>query len=168
MDHDHSSALTSLLPELHRYGHYLSDHPDTAEELVQQTIERFLKRKANAVEINDLKKYMFSILRNLHNDFLRQKKRDQLNDPEADPIDPCSNADQRLSCLNVLKEIEALPLAHREVLNLVKLGHSYAYIATILDLPIGTVMSRISRARMALRNSIDMSVDDSVVQWLDA
>ncbi|MBL1434759.1 MAG: RNA polymerase sigma factor [Rhodobacteraceae bacterium] len=167
MNSDFTSAITNILPELRRYAHYLSDHPDTAEELVQQTVERLLNRKSHLGEIDDLKKYMFSILRNLHNDFLRQKQRDKVHDPDAEPIDPRSDADQRLSCQQVLAGIDNLPPAHREVLTLIKVGHSYAQIAERLNLPLGTVMSRISRARTALRSRIDMPSNETVLQWLD-
>lgn len=167
MNSDHACALTSLLPALNRYGHYLSDHPDTAEELVQQTVERLLKRHNQSEDVDDLKKYMFSILRNLHNDFLRQKQRDQAHGPEAEPIDPSSDAGQRLCCQQVLAEIRTLPALHRQVLTLVMQGHSYLDIAKRLELPIGTVMSRLSRARAALRSSIDLPSGESVIQWFE-
>jgi len=161
-----SSAINDFHPDLLRYAHCLSDQADTAEELVQQTIERLLNRQNQMDEIEDLQKYMFSILRNLHNDFLRKKQRDQGNDPEIEPVDPQCGPSQKLFCQQVLAEIDGLTLAHQEVLSLVKLGHSYSQIAEMLDLPLGTAMSRIFRARNALRRSIDMPVDESVSQWL--
>lgn len=168
MNSDLTSAIVDLLPELRRYAHYLSDAPDRAEDLEQQTVERLLNRQNHLGEIDNLKKYMFSIMRNLHNDHLRHKQRNQGHDPEAEPIDPRSDAGQLLSCQQVLAGIEDLPRAHREVLTLVKTGHSYAQIATRLDLPLGTVMSRISRARSALRSQIDMPDGATVQQWLEA
>lgn len=168
MSNNLSSCITDLLLQLRRYAHYLSDHADTAEELVQQTIERLLLRQEHLGEIDNLKKYAFSILRNLHNDFLRQKQRDQGTRSDDEPIDPGREAGQQLCCLQVLALIDTLPRAHREVLNLVKLGHGYAQIASMLGLPLGTVMSRISRARRALRSMLDMPEDESVMQWLEA
>jgi len=161
-----SSAIKDFHPDLLRYAHYLSDQTDTAEELVQQTIERILNRQNQTDDIIDLQKYMFSILRNLHNDFLRQKQRDLGNDPEIDPVDPQSSPSQKLFCQQVLAGIDGLSLAHREVLSLVKLGHSYLQIAKLLGLPPGTAMSRIFRARTALRQSINMPMNESVSQWL--
>ncbi len=161
-----SSAINDLHPDLLRYAHYLSDQTDTAEELVQQTIERLLNRQDQAEDIQDLQKYTFSILRNLHNDFLRKKQRDQANDPEIESADPQSSASQKLFCQQVLAEIGGLTRAHQEILSLVKFGHSYSQIAKILDLPPGTAMSRISRARYALRQSIDVPMDESISQWL--
>lgn len=161
-----SSAINDLHPDLLRYAHYLSDQADTAEELVQQTIERLLNRQDQVDEIEDLQKYMFSIMRNLHNDFLRKKQRDQGNNPEIEPIDPQSGPGQKLFCQQVLAGLDGLTPAHQEILSLVGVGHSYSQIAKTLDLPLGTAMSRISRARYALRQSINMPMDESVSQWL--
>ncbi len=161
-----SSAINDLHPDLLRYAHYLSDQADTAEELVQQTIERLLNRQDQISDVEDLQKYMFSILRNLHNDFLRRKQRDQGNDAEIDPVDPQSGPGQKLFCQQVLAGISGLTPAHREILSLVGRGHSYSQISEMLDLPLGTAMSRISRARYALRQSIGMPLDESVSQWL--
>jgi len=162
-----SSAIIDIRPALIRYGYYLSDHNDTAEELVQQTIERLLMRQPQEGEIENLQKYAFSILRNLHNDFLRKKLRHQGSDSEIEPVDPSCDAGQRLCVQHVLEMIDALPLQQREILSLVKHGHSYAQISEQLDLPIGTVMSRISRARVALRTSIDLPDSKGVIQWLE-
>jgi len=168
MNSDLSSAIIDFLPALNRYGHYLSDQPETAEDLVQQTVERLLVRRGQMEDIENLKKYAFSILRNLHNDFLRKKQRRQGEDPEAEPVDPSLDAGQWLCVQQVLEGIAALPPQQGEVLSLIKLGHSYAQIAKQLDLPIGTVMSRISRARTALRILIDLPDSMSVMEWLEA
>ncbi len=161
-----SSAINDLHPDLLRYAHYLSDQADTAEELVQQTIERLLNRQDQTKDIKDLQKYMFSILRNLHNDFLRKKQREQGNDPEIELVDQQSGPGQKLFCQQVLAGIGGLTPAHKEILGLVGAGHSYSQIANTLGLPLGTAMSRISRARYALRQSIDMPMHESVSQWL--
>jgi len=168
MNSDLSSAIIDLLPALNRYGHYLSDQPETAEDLVQQTVERLLVRQSQMEGIENLQKYAFSILRNLHHDFLRGKQRQLGNDPDAEQVDPSIGAVQQLCVQQVLEGIEALPLPQGEVLALVKLGHSYAQIANMLSLPIGTVMSRISRARTALRILIDLPDSMSVIEWLEA
>ncbi len=168
MNNDLSCAINDLLPALNRYGHYLSDQPETAEDLVQQAVERLLLRHNQMEDIEDLKKYAFSILRNLHHDFLRNKQRQQSHDPEAEPVDPSIDAGQRLCVQQVLEGIAALPHQQGEVLSLIKLGHSYAQIAHQLSLPIGTVMSRISRARTALRILIDLPDSMSVMEWLEA
>ncbi len=167
MNRNLSSAIIDILPELTRYGHYLSDSPDTAEELVQQTIERLLIRQPQEGEIGNLRKYAFSILRNLHHDVLRKKQQQPESPSEAEPIDPGSEARQLLYVQHVLEEIDALPLPQREILYLVKHGYSYAQIAKQLGLPIGTVMSRISRARMALRISISLPDSKPVIEWLE-
>ncbi|MCF6304916.1 MAG: RNA polymerase sigma factor [Rhodobacteraceae bacterium] len=161
-----SSAINDLHPDLLRYAHYLSDKADTAEELVQQTTERMLNRQGKLSQIEDMQKYMFSIMRNLHNDFLRQKQRDQGNDAELEPVDPQSSPGQKLFCQQVLAGINTLTPAHQEILSLVGGGHSYSQIAEMLDLPLGTAMSRISRARYALRQSIDVPLGESVLQLL--
>lgn len=167
MSHDLSSAINDLLPALNRYGHYLSDQPETVEDLVQQTVERLLVRHRQTEDIENLKPYAFSILRNLHHDFLRRKQRQKGHDPDAEPVDPSVDAGQRLCVQQVLEGIAALPVQQGEVLSLVKLGHSYAQIAHQLSLPIGTVMSRISRARTALRILIDLPDSMSVMEWLE-
>lgn len=168
MTNDLSSAINDLLPALNRYGHYLSDKPETAEDLVQQTVERLLIRHDQMEGIENLQKYAFSILRNLHHDFLRHKQRHQGHAPDTEPVDPGVDAGQRLCVQQVLEGIAALPPQQGEILSLVKLGHSYAQIARQLSLPIGTVMSRISRARTALRVLIDLPDSMSVMEWLEA
>ncbi|MCF6272977.1 MAG: sigma-70 family RNA polymerase sigma factor [Rhodobacteraceae bacterium] len=161
-----SAQIIVITPELLRYAHYLGDSADIAQVLVQQTVERVLKRHERQASVEDLKKYMFTILHNLHNDHLRRKQRNSGDISDQEIIDPGLSAGGRLACREALEMVNKLSEAHREVLRLIQAGQSYAQIATRLGLPIGTVMSRVSRARHALRQAMDMQPEQSVVEWL--
>ena len=166
MARDISEEIVAIMPDLQRYAHYLSDSADAAQVLVQQAVEQVLKRQDHLAEVDDLKKYMFTILHNLHNDFLRKKPRGDQNIAEQEIIDPSLSAGERLACQQALDKMVTLSAAHQQVLQHVRAGQSYAAIAAELKLPLGTVMSRVSRARAALRQAMDMGPDETVDEWL--
>lgn len=162
MNQNISTRIDELYPDLRRYAHQLCDTPDQAEDLIQQAILRVLNRSG----IDDLQKYMFSILRNLHRDLLRKKQRESSEPIKDNLTDPGAPASTRVAFRQVLAQITTLPSPYREVLFLLYLGQSYAQIAARLDLPIGTIMSRISRARRALRLSLGLGPDEGVAALL--
>lgn len=165
-----SEAITDIMPEMIKYAHYLCDTSEQAGELVQKAVEKLLVREQNHGAVDDLKKYLFSILHNLRNDQLRQKQNRQ-GDVTLEAVnltDQGPSPQHRLTCLNVLEQINALPRAHREVLRyFIDDNLSYSEISAILGIPEGTVMSRLSRARRALRLAMDMEPQSSIMELLD-
>jgi RNA polymerase sigma-70 factor (ECF subfamily) len=150
-----------LLPYLNRLGCALSGSRRSAEDLVQESVLRGL-RYFDTYRGDDFRAWMAAIMRNLNRD---QPKRtpipideewiEQVPDPALDP-EQIILAHDRAARLRTL--IKALPETLREVLVLREFAElSYAQIASTLEVPIGTVMSRLSRAR-----------DDLRVAWLAA
>lgn len=153
--------IERLFPELRAYARSISDRLDAAEDLVQDAVERALRHDDRPTELSDLRPWMFRIIRNLRYDELRKfrvrreylarEKRlsnnaRELSDPERDIL-------FRLA-------FERLPPEKREVLFLVDvIGLKYAEAAEVMGVASGTVMSRLSRARQALRNAVDGTTD---------
>ena len=144
-------ALVELIPRLRRYARALTGERFRADDLVQDTLERAISKWALWRPGTDLRAWTFTIM---HNVFVNQVKRSVLAaeslDPDAgmDVEDSGARADT-LAQLNALNSaLQRLPDEHREVLLLVTLeGFSYDEAAHTLGLPIGTVMSRLARAR---------------------
>ena len=162
--------IKPLMPDLNRYANRLCDSPDQTPELVQEAITCFLARQKNHGEIVHPRKYLFSILYNLHCDLLRRQRRSnvEIDIDDTDLVDTKPSQEQRLTCLEVIAKIEGLPPRQREILQcVIEDDLTYAEMSAALQIPQGTVMSRLSRARHALRSALDMSADDSVAALLE-
>jgi RNA polymerase sigma-70 factor (ECF subfamily) len=132
-----------------------------AEDLVQETYAKALKNRSQLKEISKLKPWLMRILANLHVDYLRSK---QLTEPYEDvhqitENNPDSIASRDESVQIVRDAIAQLNDTHRKIITLVDITEfTYAEVAEILEIPVGTVMSRLSRARDHLKkilNDID-------------
>lgn len=143
------------LPALRRYALSLTRHGADAEDLVHDALVRALERGSGYRPEGSLRGWLMSILHNLHIDRLRSGKsaagRDRaLADEVEERIAPSQVDSVRLS--QVRRAFDDLPVEQREALHLVTIeGLSYDEAAVILDVPSGTVMSRVSRGREALR-----------------
>ncbi|MFZ5508496.1 MAG: RNA polymerase sigma factor [Pseudomonadota bacterium] len=147
-----SDAIVAEIPRLRRYARALTGDPARADDLVQDTLERalgrfFLFRPGN------LRAWLFSIMHNL---FINQAKarRDGLWEDEAVLAELPARAtqDDALEMRDLARCLQALPPQQREVLLLVGLEEmSYEEVARVLGVPLGTVMSRLFRARERLR-----------------
>jgi len=128
-----------------------------AEDLVQDTLVKALAQTESLRDPSRLKAWLFVILGNCFRDHLRrQRPHDDIDsiDDElvAGGLRPDEAHEQAAIVARVRRAIESLPLGQRQVVTLVDLeGFAYAEVAGILDIPVGTVMSRLSRARAALR-----------------
>ena len=131
-----------------------------ADDLVQETLCKALDRAAQLREAARLRPWLFAILANCWRDHLRRRRPDQDVDEldEAVLIDAFTpeDAHHRLrTVFRVRHAVARLPLGQREVVTLVDLeGMSYADVSAALSIPIGTVMSRLCRARAALREQL--------------
>ncbi|HWG05160.1 MAG TPA: sigma-70 family RNA polymerase sigma factor [Beijerinckiaceae bacterium] len=149
------AMVLPLLAYLNRLGVALTGNRQAAEDLVQESVLRGL-RYFDTFRGDDFKAWMATIMRNLH----RSKRAPApagVDDEWLQQIpDPALNAEQtvlaRESDARLRGLVAALPEALREVLVLREFGElSYAQIASTLEMPVGTVMSRLSRARDNLR-----------------
>ena len=145
------------ITELRRYARALLGSHADADELVQETLLRALARQHFWTHIRDLRAYLFSILHNAYIDRISRRSRLEIDLDEALPSltqPPAQLATIELS--DLVRAVKALPAEQREVVLLVGVhGMSYQKTADILDVPIGTVMSRLSRGRAALYRMTD-------------
>jgi RNA polymerase sigma-70 factor, ECF subfamily len=125
-----------------------------ADDLVQETIARALAKVDGLRDETRLRVWLTQILANLHRDLYRRVQPDTGLDLESLPghDDPEQRADRSQLVARTRRAIGMLNEDHRQVLTLVDLAEfSYADTASILDVPVGTVMSRLSRARRRMR-----------------
>ncbi len=159
------TELIALLPRLRRYALKVSRSPEAADDLVQAACERALvgEEKVGGAPFDV---WMFCIMRNLHIDSLRrQKTRGETFDVDDHAEVPGDDGRQvtesRLMLDRVSQAIDALPEEFRDVLLLVCVEEfSYREAAEILGIPIGTVMSRLARARLRLAEATGMGGRD--------
>jgi len=152
MASDIGGDIIVLLPRLRRFARGLSRSQDEADDLVQAACERAIRAADSFEPGTRLDSWMFRIIRNLRIDQARRMPMAPLDDG-ADPPgeDGRRTVEARLELQDVRAAIAALPDEQREVLLLVCVEDmSYRDAAGILDIPIGTVMSRLARARQAL------------------
>jgi RNA polymerase sigma-70 factor (ECF subfamily) len=152
--------VVALLPNLKRFALSLCRRPDVADDLVQITAERAFRARHQFDPTTRLEAWLFRILRNAWIDMLRRDARrgetvDIHETPQADPVDSAAQTDDRLMLQSVQAAMRALPEEQRAVLHLVCVeGLSYAETSQTLDIPQGTVMSRLNRARRALGEKV--------------
>lgn len=149
------AQLQDCLPDLWRYAYALSRDKNTADDLVQDCAERALRKRDLWQQTGALKPWLMKMLLNLYRNQLRsQSRRPQLvamDDMHHDPA-AADTLDQKLALSQTAHALQTLPDDQREALLLVVLGGvSYKQAAEALDLPLGTLMSRIGRARAKLR-----------------
>lgn len=131
-----------------------------ADDLVQDALAKALKQHEQLREPAALRSWLTSILAHCWHDYLRQHR--ELDDIDTldetalpDTASPEDDYQQNEIVRRVRRAVAGLPAGQREVITLVDLEEcSYAEVAAILDIPIGTVMSRLARARSALRERL--------------
>ncbi len=147
--------LIAFLPTMRRFALSLTRAPDQADDLVQAACERALLSADRFEPGTRFDAWMFRIIRNLWIDRIR-RTRTQAAVPveEADTVEGAEGEDaavSRLALSDTAAAILRLPDDQREVLTLVCVeGLSYAEAAAVIGVPIGTVMSRLARARVKL------------------
>lgn len=152
--------LNRMRPRLYRLAYAWCHDPHLADDLVQDALSKAISTTSLLKEPRALECWLMSILNNCWRDFLRARKPhddiDQWNESLESPLPSLDEqyAEQQLS-FQVRRAIGMLPLAQRQVLTLVDIEEcSYAEVAAILGVPAGTVMSRLSRARFTLKESL--------------
>jgi len=148
-----------LFDQLYNFAHWLTGTQADAEDLVQETYARALKGFASFAAGTDLHAWMYRILRNTFltsKSGLAAKRTSSLEDDAEEPASPELTPELLLlreeGRATVLSALAGLPVDSREVLLLFEMEEmSYREIAEVLGVPIGTVMSRLSRARKMMR-----------------
>jgi RNA polymerase sigma-70 factor (ECF subfamily) len=154
--------IETYLDRLYRYAFSLSREEETARELVQLTALKALSARSVPRDEPAYRAWLFRILRNAFFDRLRRDRRsaeifEDMPDEPA-PMEYWGGDERLINAASVRIAFGQLSAGHRDILALVDLaGFSYREAAEVLDVPVGTVMSRISRARRALLNEIAAS-----------
>lgn len=148
-----NDTLLPWVPRLRRYARALTGNRDDADDLVQDTLERAWAKSGQWQGVADMRAWLFGIMHNLHADGVRRPGLHTVNlDDEMPEVPVAPTQGDRLAVLNLQAALEKLPVEQREILLLVALEDmSYAEIASTLGVPIGSVMSRLSRGRERLR-----------------
>lgn len=155
-DHDIDEQLRELLPRLRRFARWLTRDASSADDLVQSTLEKALSRWGSLRDDSALRAWLFSIAYRHFLDGKRRSKRYAAmlellhGGVDTEPTQP--SVEREVVAQSVVQALNQLPAEQRHLLLWISVeGLSYREVATLLDVPIGTVMSRLSRARKALR-----------------
>jgi RNA polymerase sigma factor (sigma-70 family) len=156
----HQDQLVAQLPALRRYARVLTGDTWAADDLVHDTLERACTKWRLWLPGSDLRAWLFTLMHNLAVDNLRYQMRVasagtavDMDTAQAEMQAPTTQADLSIDLQRCLLR---LPVDQRAVLLLVSLEElSYAEVAKITCVPVGTVMSRLSRARQRLRELLD-------------
>ncbi len=150
--------LKDLLPALRRFAYSLTGSMADADDLLQNTVERILTRDMPSDV--DLTKWAFRICRNVWIDECRARKvrRDATENPELSDgqvTDGEHQTTKEIEWSRVDAAMSRLPEDQRQIISLVAIqGMPYKVVAEILEVPKGTVMSRLARARAALSEAL--------------
>ena len=163
-------GIEAMRPMLYRIAYAWCHDPALADDLVQETLSKAWARRAQLRDEAALKGWLVSIMNHCWLDHLRARRefedieplQETLESP-ADTPEVCCNREQVIACVRAA--VARLPMGQRQVLTLVDLEEfGYAEVADILAIPVGTVMSRLSRARAALKIMLDQAAQQHGVQ----
>ncbi len=157
---DMMRLVEPLIPQLRRYARSMLWNQAEADDLVQDCLLRVIDRWHQRRADGNARTWVFTILHNLTINYLRQKSRRgphvNLEDVTDVTFGYPASQDSSLSYRDLQKSLATLPEEQRSVLLLVTIEElSYADVAKVLDIPIGTVMSRLARARERLMKMMD-------------
>ncbi len=154
-------GIEAQRPVLYRIAYAWCHDPALADDLVQEALSKAWARRAQLRDAAALKGWLVSIMNHCWMDHLRRRRdfddvedwQDELESAAESP-EACCDRDRVIACVRAA--VARLPLGQRQVLTLVDLEEfGYAEVAQILAIPVGTVMSRLSRARASLKNLLE-------------
>ena len=149
----HNQDLLTWVPRLRRYARALAGNRDDADDLVQDTLERAWVKSSLWHGVADMRAWLFSIMHNLHVDGRRRPKLHTVTvDDDTPEVPVAPTQGERLAVLDLQAALDLLPSEQKAIVLMVALEDmAYADVARALGIPIGTVMSRLSRGRERLR-----------------
>jgi RNA polymerase sigma-70 factor (ECF subfamily) len=165
-------SIEATRPVLYRIAYAWCHDAALADDLVQDTLSKAWARRAQLRDEASLKAWTVSIMHHCWLDHLRSRRdfddvelwQDTL-ESHTDSPEACCNREQVIACVRAA--VARLPLGQRQVLTLVDLEEfSYVEVAGILDIPVGTVMSRLSRARANLKTLLDNTMKQPAAESL--
>lgn len=158
MDRAISEQLPTHAEGLRRYALAITRNAADADDLVQECFKRALSYARSGREIENVRAYLFTILTNVHRDELARRRKRGTAVPienEMNSIACLPRQLPRLEWTDLVRALEVIPDKQKQVVLLIGLlGQSYEKAAATLDIPVGTVMSRLSRGRSALRQAM--------------
>ena len=155
-----SDQLIAVLPRLRRFARGLTGSATEADDLVQAACERALTREHQFQEGTRFDSWMFRIVQTIWIDQLRardvRKEGGDVEDERMGSDAAVRSVEARLALAEVRRAVQHLPAEQRNVLMLVTVeGLSYKEAAEVAGVPVGTIMSRLARARVALQQQLD-------------
>ncbi|MEM6650407.1 MAG: sigma-70 family RNA polymerase sigma factor [Pseudomonadota bacterium] len=157
-ENEFKTSLTELIPHLRAFARNLCGNASMADDLAQEALLKAWKARESYIQGTNLRAWAFTILRNHFYSEQRRAWRSQPLDQEVAEatLTATEDASATLELLSVRNAIQKLPLDQREALILVGAGGlSYEEAGKICDCPIGTIKSRVSRARKALEDMLN-------------
>jgi RNA polymerase sigma-70 factor, ECF subfamily len=155
-----SDQLIAVLPRLRRFARGLTGSAVEADDLVQAACERALARMHQFQEGTRFDSWMFRIVQTIWIDQLRardvRKEDGEMEEERLGTDESVRRADARLALAEVRRAVSRLPVEQRTALLLVTVeGLSYKEAAEVAKVPVGTIMSRLARARVALQGQLE-------------
>ena len=153
------NLLVEEIPSLRRYAWALSGDPNQVDDLVQECLARAISRRKLWISQKGIRPWLFTILHNIYVNAVRRAGNapivDSIQDYENSAIS-ATNADTMCTISDFERSLNQLSLDQREALLLVGLEQlSYREASKVAGVPVGTIMSRLSRAREQLRKSLN-------------
>ena len=152
--------LIAVLPRLRRFARGLTGSPVEADDLVQAACERALARQHQFEEGTRFDSWMFRIVQTIWIDQVRardvRKESGEVAEERLGSDEPVRRVEARLALAEVRRAVDRLPPDQRTALLLVTVdGLSYKEAAEVVRVPVGTIMSRLARARIALQLQLE-------------
>jgi RNA polymerase sigma-70 factor (ECF subfamily) len=163
-------GIEAQRPVLYRIAYAWCHDPALADDLVQEALSKAWARRAQLRDEAALKGWLVSIMNHCWLDHLRSRRdfddvenwQDELESGAESP-EACCDRERVIACVRAA--VARLPLGQRQVLTLVDLEEfGYAEVAGILNIPVGTVMSRLSRARANLKHLLEAAAQRASAQ----
>lgn len=151
---DVRELIAEHIPRLRRYARAMTGNSTRADDLVQDTLERAWSKRNLWRRGSDLRAWLFTIMHNVFINQLRQNREAHGHTPLDEDRESSALAapDHGLAMRDLARALEQLPADYREVVLLVGLEQmTYNEVAKVLGVPLGTIMSRLSRGRERLR-----------------
>jgi RNA polymerase sigma-70 factor (ECF subfamily) len=160
-----AAEIGALIPRLRRFARALGGSREAADDLVQDTLERAWAKRHLWQAGTNLRAWLFAVMHGVYVNGARRRRPaeslDALEDSAPERADDGASAETAIAVRELREALLRLPDEQRQVLLLVGLEQfSYAEAAAVLEVPIGTVMSRLARGRERLRQLLEEGSSD--------